>query len=227
MSDSTAAPRPESLRDRLRALAVVGTEQSRDLPDLDPDVAPADPLELLQTWLEAALAANVSQPHAMTLATADSRGIPNARIVLLKDLTPEGLWFASLSSGPKGRELESGHASVVFYWREQARQIRVSGEVRRGPRDIARADFLQRHPKARATVIAGTQSEPIGSDHDALQEAARARVEREPRFVPEEWTAYVLTPRVVEFWQAAPRREQTRVSYERVDGAWTHALLWP
>ena len=228
MSDDTAAPvttdpAPESLRDRLRALPVFG----EDLPDLDPDTAPHDPLDLLRSWLEHALAAGVAQPHAMTLATASDRGIPNARTLLLKDLTPEGLWFASLSSGPKGRELATGHAAVVLYWREQGRQVRVTGEVRTGPRDVARADFLQRHPKARATAIAGRQSTPIGPDHDALQESALARVAREPRYVPDEWTAYILEPRTVEFWQAARHREQTRLHYENAEGNWQRTLLWP
>ena len=213
----------ESLRDRLRALRVFGEE----LPELLVDEAPDDALVLLREWLEHALAAGVAQPHAMTLATTGERGIPNARTLLLKDLTAEGLWFATLSSSPKGRELESGHAAVVLYWREQGRQVRVTGEVRKGPRDVARADFLQRHPNARATVIAGRQSSPIGADHDALQEAAQARVAREPRFVPDEWTAYILEPRTVEFWQAARHREQTRLHYERVDGKWQRALLWP
>ncbi|TBN56298.1 pyridoxamine 5'-phosphate oxidase [Glaciihabitans arcticus] len=213
-----------SLRDRLRALKVFG----EDMPELVPDAAPHDPLDLLRTWLEEALAQGVAQPHAMTLATSDAAGAPSARTLLLKDLTPEGVWFASLSSSPKGRDLEANpRAAVVLYWREQGRQIRVTGAIEKGPRDVARADFLQRHPKARATAIAGHQSEPIGDDHDELQADAQARVDADDRFVPEEWVAWILRPQTVEFWQAARHREQTRLRYEKSGGDWQRDLLWP
>ena len=222
MSDPTATP--ASLRNRLRALKVFG----EDMPELVPDAAPRDPLELLRDWLEEALAQNVAQPHAMTLATSDAAGAPSARTLLLKDLTEEGLWFASLSSSPKGRDLtENPRAAVVLYWREQGRQIRVVGAIERGPRDVARADFLQRHPNARSTAIAGHQSTPIGADHNDLQADAQARVNADPDFVPEEWVAWILRPQTVEFWQAARHREQTRLRYEKVDGDWQRDLLWP
>ena len=217
MSEST-------LRERLRALRVFG----EDMPELVPDAAPHDPLELLTEWLESALAHNVAQPHAMTLATSDAAGAPSARTLLLKDVTDEGLWFASLSSSPKGQDLtENPRAAVVLYWREQGRQVRVTGAVERGPRETSRADFLQRHPNARATAIAGRQSTPIGDDHDQRQADAQAIVNADPDFVHDEWTAWILRPQTVEFWQAARHREQTRLRYEKSGDDWQRDLLWP
>ena len=216
----------DSLRDRLRALPAFGG----DLPILEPETAPADPLVLFIDWLESAIAFPVAQPHAMALATVDRTGVPSNRTLLLKDVTAEGLWFATMSSSPKGRELaDNPRAAAVLYWQEQGRQVRVAGSVSMGPREVSDLDFLQRHPKARATVIAGNQSSPIFSAeaYEAAVSSALVRVQSTPGLVPEAWNAYVLKPDSIEFWQAARRREQQRLRYDRVDGEWMRSLLWP
>lgn len=215
-----------SWRDRLRALPVF----SGDLPEFDTDAAPADPMRLLEEWLAFALESDVSQPHAMTIATANRAGEASARTLLLKDVTADGLWFATLSSSPKGRDLaENPRAALLLYWREQGRQIRVTGSVEPGSRDLARADFLARHPNARAIAAGGRQSEPLPSDaeYDAAVAGARKRVESDPEFVPDEWTAYLVRPVEFEFWQAARERDQLRLRYRRENGRWTRELLWP
>jgi pyridoxamine 5'-phosphate oxidase len=215
-----------SWRDRLRELPVFGG----DLPDFDPEAAPDDPLLLLADWLAAALEAKVSQPHAMALATADATGAPSARTLLLKDITPEGLWFATLQSSPKGQDLaENPRAALLLYWREHGRQVRVVGAVEAGSRALARADFLARHPNARAIAIAGAQSRPIPGEEEyaaAIREA-RERIEAEPDFVPESWQAYVVRPTEVEFWQAARERDQLRLRYRLAGTGWARELLWP
>ncbi len=216
----------DSLRDRLRALPAFGG----DLPVIDPHTAPADPLALLIDWLESAIAFPVAQPHAMALATADQAGVPSNRTLLLKDVTAGGLWFATMSSSPKGLELaENPRAAAVLYWREQSRQVRVSGSVELGPREVSDLDFLQRHPKARATAIAANQSSPIFSEaqYEAAVGSALARVHDTPGLVPESWNAYVLKPDSIEFWQATRHREQQRLRYDKTDGEWMRTLLWP
>jgi pyridoxamine 5'-phosphate oxidase len=223
----------ESLRDLLRSLPVFGD----DVPDFDPVATPADPLELLIQWLRSAIDAGVSQPHAMVLATADATGHPSARTLLLKDVTtataddPGAVWFASLSSSPKGRDLEvNPRAALVLYWREQGRQVRISGPVFHGDREVSERDFLARHPAARATVLAGRQSEPMPSGEELEQEMASARefVAVNPNFVPDTWHSYLVQPHTVEFWQSAPRREQRRLRYSAADaGGWQREMLWP
>lgn len=227
----TSPPYAESMndaswRDRLRELPVF----AGDLPEFDPDAAPADPLVLLEEWLASALDASVSQPHAMTLATADAMGAPSARTLLLKDITPQGLWFATLATSPKGRDLtENPRAALLLYWREQGRQVRVVGTVETGPRALARADFLARHPNARAIAAAGVQSEPIPgeAEYAAAIREARERIEAEPDFVPESWQTYVVRPAEFEFWQAARERDQLRLRYRLEGIGWTRDLLWP
>jgi len=212
-----------SLRDRLRALPVFPGE----LPRFDTDAAPADPLVLLVEWIEFAIDAGVAQPHAMAMATASLTGDPSNRTLLLKDIDAEGVWFASLSNGPKGRDLaDNARAALVLFWREQGRQIRIVGSVEAGPREISARDFLQRSPDARARAIAGGQSEPV-EDFDAHLAPARELLALDPGHVADDWTAYRVIPNSVEFWQAERERDQVRLRYRRDGDAWRRELLWP
>ncbi|MCU1550657.1 MAG: hypothetical protein JWR36_1217 [Glaciihabitans sp.] len=212
-----------SLRARLRALPVFTGE----LPQFDTDAAPEAPLPLLVEWLEAAITAGVAQPHAMAIATATREGVPSNRTLLLKDVDTEAVWFASLSSGPKGSDLdENPHAALVLYWREQGRQVRIVGTVDKGPRAVSEADFLERHPNARARAIAGNQSEPVDAE-DAGLATAKQILAADPDHVPDAWTAYRVIPTSVEFWQAERERDQVRLRYRRTDDGWTKEILWP
>ncbi|MBK4347474.1 pyridoxine/pyridoxamine 5'-phosphate oxidase [Lacisediminihabitans changchengi] len=213
-------------RDRLRNLPVF----SGTLPDFDPDAAPTDPLDLFEEWLGFAIDSGVSQPQAMALATAGSSGDPSVRTLLLKDITAEGLWFATLSTSPKGHDLaQNPRASVVLYWREQGRQIRVSGAVEAGSRELAESDFLRRHPNARAIAAVGTQSQPIADQavYDRAIAEQQARIAANPDYVPEDWVAYLLRPQTWEFWQAARERDQVRLRYSRNGDQWSRDILWP
>ena len=216
-----------SWRDRLRALTVF----SGQLPTFETDAAPAHPHELLTEWLDFALEKGVSQPHAMSIATVSAEGAPSTRTLLLKDVTPEGLWFATLSSSPKGRDLaHNPRAALLLYWREQGRQIRVVGDVEPGSRELARIDFLKRHPNARAIAEGGQQSEPLpatDAEYESTVSAARERIDADPEYVPDEWQAYLVRPVEFEFWQAARERDQLRLRYRRDGDGWVRDLLWP
>jgi pyridoxamine 5'-phosphate oxidase len=215
-----------SWRDRLRALPVFG----ENLPGFATDAAPSDPLALFTEWLAFAIDGGVSQPHAMTVATADADAVASARTVILKDLTPDGLWFSTMTNSRKGQDLAANPtAALLFYWREQGRQVRVSGGVVVGDRAVAEADFLQRSIEARAVAIAGQQSAVLTGreQFDSAVEDARAILEFKPDYVPDAWTAYRVRPTTVEFWQATRDRDQIRLRYSRADDGWTQELLWP
>ena len=214
-----------SFRDLLRSIR----SPKAELPDFDTAAAPADPIALFLEWTSSAVDAGVSQPAAMTLSTATRGGVPSARTLLLKDVTEEGFWFESLASAPKGEELaQNPRAALTLYWREQGRQVRVSGSVKPGPRAVSEQDFLARHPLARAQAIAGEQSTtlPGAKETAALVASASEQIEPDPLFVPADWTAYVLEPTSVEFWQASGH-DQIRLRYTRSPGGWTHERLWP
>ncbi|MBL0886992.1 pyridoxine/pyridoxamine 5'-phosphate oxidase [Myceligenerans indicum] len=218
---------PTTLRERLRALE---TFPRPGLPSFDPAAVPATPHELFTAWLDEAISGGVQAPHATVLSTADVAGEVHARAVILKDVTGAGWWFASQCSGPKGRDLEANpHAAMTFLWPRLGRQVKVTGTA--GPADPAasRADFLARPDASRAAGLVNRQSEPLGSlaEYDAAFAAALAAVTADPGLVAPEWTAFVLAPTEVEFWQAPDDGPHIRLLYRETETGWTTTLLWP
>ncbi len=202
---------------------------------MPPDPAlPADPVELFLSWLEEAAAAGVVEPQVATLATVDASGAPDARTLLLKDVTERGWWFSSDLRSPKAGQLDANPAAALtFYWREQGRQVRVRGAVRRGDREVSARDFLDRSVTARAVAAASLQSEILTAvgDYDDAVRVATAQVEADRSFVSTTWQAWCLVPVTVEFWHADPGRRHLRVRYRRIppgEGAgWHIDALWP
>ncbi|MFG1810727.1 pyridoxal 5'-phosphate synthase [Streptomyces sp. NPDC049040] len=214
------------LRELLRGLDVF----SGDLPDFDIDALPADPRELFVEWLLDAVRAGVREPHAMTLSTVGTDGGPSARVLIVKDVSPDGWHFAADAGSRKGRELAAHPAAALtFHWSALARQIRVHGRVAAGSAEAGAADFLARSPGARAEALLGRQSTPLPdlATRDAAVRESAARVEREPGLVAPGWTLYTLRPDSVEFWQGDRDRRHTRVGYTRAGDDWKRGLLWP
>ena len=131
----------ESFRQVLRALP----DFPEELPDFDPDAAPADPAVLFRQWLGEALAAGVPQPNACSLATADGLGRPSSRMLILKDIDDDGWHFATSRESRKGRELAANpHAALNFFWQQQGRQVRVAGDVVELSAEASAADWHAR-----------------------------------------------------------------------------------
>jgi pyridoxamine 5'-phosphate oxidase len=210
------------IRDYLRGLPVF----AGDLPAFDPSAAPDRPDELFVTWLSAAVAAGVREPHAMTLSTVGPDGVPSARILILKNVDEAGWQFAVHAASPKGQDLlRHPAAALTFHWPAQARQIRLRGPVRPATAEQSAADFLARPPASRAEASLGRQSRPL-PDRAALDEALAA-VALVPGQVVPEWTLYTLAPAEAEFWQGDEQRRHTRLRYTRTAAGWHRELLWP
>ncbi|WP_129784675.1 pyridoxine/pyridoxamine 5'-phosphate oxidase [Promicromonospora panici] len=216
-----------TFRERLRALPAFPRP---GLPDLDTEAAPSSPHELFATWMDEAIDAGLLLPHAATLSTADAAGHVHARVLLLKDLTADGWWFASQSTSPKGRDLAANpHAAMTFLWPELGRQVKVTGSAASAGVDASRADFLARSDLSRAVGLVNHQSEPLSSMAEyerAFAEALRA-VTADPELVAPDWTAYVLAPTEVEFWQAPDDGPHVRLLYRADADGWTTGLMWP
>ncbi|BCL28760.1 pyridoxal 5'-phosphate synthase [Streptomyces aurantiacus] len=222
----SAEPRTEFVR-LLRSQRVWDTE----LPDFDPAVAPAEPLPLFERWFAGAVAAGQTEPHTMSLATADADGLPDVRTVMLHGADEEGWHFASHAGSRKGRHLASRpYAALGFYWPAQGRQIRVRGPVTVAPPEVARADLRARSTGALASALVGRQSEVLDSyeELERASDAAWDRARREPDAPTPSWTVYVLDPDEVEFFQGDARRRHVRLTYRRANHpTWRRELLWP
>ncbi|MHA7156264.1 pyridoxine/pyridoxamine 5'-phosphate oxidase [Arthrobacter sp. TMN-50] len=215
------------LRDLLRGSPVFPD----DLPHFDPGAAPGSPIHLFLEWLAAASDAGVTAPHAVTVATVDQDGVPDARVVILKDVNDLGFSFATSSDSPKGRQLSaSPAAAMTLFWPSVGRQIRIRGIVRPGGAEENDADFSRRHPVARALVLAGEQSSVLRS-REELDDAVAAQLERlegnGPTPGSATWTVYTVVPDTVEFWQADQERRHLRLRYARDGVGWSRTLLWP
>ena len=182
-------------------------------------------------WLEAAIADRIADPTAMALATVGDDRTPSVRIVLLKHFDAQGLcWYTDYRSA-KGAELAKNRfASVLFHWREQDRQVRISGSVRRLSAAESDAYFESRPLDSRYASAASEQSAPI-ADRQALEQAVQAlRKAHAPDALPRppEWGGYRLRPVEYEFWQGRPSRLHDRFRYRKSDaGGWDVVRLQP
>ena len=190
-----------------------------------------DPLARFREWQEAAVAAGVTLPEAMTLSTADEAGRPSARTVLLKGVDERGFVFFTNYESRKGRQLGANpHAALTFLWHtEPRRQVLVTGSVEKVPRAESEAYFATRDARSRLGAWASRQSSPL----ESRAELDSAFAEAEARFgedvpLPDWWGGYVLRPETIEFWESRPSRLHERVRYSRAaDGSWETTLLSP
>ncbi|HEX2317140.1 MAG TPA: phenazine biosynthesis FMN-dependent oxidase PhzG [Thermomonospora sp.] len=200
-----------------------------DLPFPEYDDPPPAPAGLLHDWLAAAVEQGVREPKALALATADRRGRPSTRIVAINRVTEEGgLVFATHEGSRKARELaETGWASGLLYWRESARQISVSGPVRRLGDAECDALWFSRARPMHSMSAAARQSEPL-EDVDALRaEALRLDAVDGPLPRPERYIGFVVELDGVEFWSAASDRLHRRLRYDRDGDGWRITRLQP
>jgi pyridoxamine 5'-phosphate oxidase len=216
-----------TLRERLRATpTVTGRPPAWDLSS-----SPSDPRDLFIEWLTTALDAGVGEPLATVLSTIAADGAPDSRTLLLKDVTGDfGLVFATGAESRKSTQLDADpRCALTLYWSPLARAVRIRGIATRGSWEEASADFLARHPDARAVALVGRQSSAMTEDdrHAELINEQRRRIEADPGLVASNWTVWHVMPTQVEFWQAAPSRDHLRVRYERRGATWTHERLWP
>ena len=191
-----------------------------------------EPLRLFAAWMEEATRKEPADPNAMTLATVDEDGLPNARMVLLKGVDERGFVFYTNTDSPKGQELDAaGKAALVFHWKSLNKQVRVRGKVERVADTEADDYFASRARLAQIGAWASKQSAPLES-RLAFEKAialytAKYAIGKVPR--PPQWSGYRIVPLIIEFWQDRPFRLHDRIEFRRSEkgGAWSKTCLYP
>ncbi len=183
---------------------------------LDEKKVNPDPLEQFKNWLHEALDAEVMEPNAMILATAGKSGIPSLRTVLLKGVDQKGFVFYTNYQSRKGRDIEENpHASVLFFWPQLQRQIRISGVLSKTDPAVSEAYFKERPLESRISAWVSSQSHELSGKVELEENyrifAAKYRDKEIP--YPPFWGGYCLTPDAYEFWQGQPNRLHDRVEY--------------
>lgn len=190
---------------------------------------PADPLAFFRHWFLESIRARVNEPNAMVLATA-SGNHPSARVVLLKELDTNGFVFFTNYESRKGRELtENPLASLVFFWPELERQVRVEGKVERIGEASSDEYFTSRPYESRVSALISPQSRVVPSREflesmhaDFISNNSGMNINR-----PANWGGFVLIPDYIEFWQGRHNRLHDRIVYHKKEDVWEISRLAP
>ena len=211
--------------DQIRSRRIQYETEGLDLADID-----ADPVTQWHRWYDQAVEAGLVEPEAMTVATVDAEGRPDARIVLVRGVDESGLVFFTNYASAKGTQLETtAVASAVFGWLGLHRQVRVRGHVERLDAESSSEYFASRPRGSRIGAWASPQSSVI-ADRDELD---RWVAEVEARFPgddvprPDFWGGWLIRPFEWEFWQGRPNRLHDRLRFSGRPGDWTIERLAP
>lgn len=190
----------------------------------------SDPIQEFEEWMDAAISAGLSEPNAMTIASATPDGKPSARVVLLKEFNHEGFVFFTNYNSRKGKELKSNpFTAILFDWHDIERQVRIEGRVEKLSEEDSDEYFNSRPESAKIGAWASPQSRVV-KDRDELeklQEEIEDQFDELPVHRPVHWGGYLVRPTCIEFWQGRPNRMHDRIVYYKTEEGWTMHRLAP
>lgn len=197
---------------------------------LGADQLNTDPFVLFKQWFEEAQETEINDPDAIALASVDKTGMPSVRMVLLKEILPEGfVFYTNYTSRKSGELLATGKAAFVLHWKSLRRQIRVTGLVEQVPADQSDAYFQTRSRGSRIGAWASQQSQPLNSRAELAEAVSRIEdtySDGVPR--PPHWGGFLIRPAEIEFWADGEFRLHDRFRFTQdSDGAWVSQRLYP
>lgn len=194
------------------------------------DIVSGDPIDWFRTWLDEALDVSVNEANAMVLSTVSDSGMPSSRVVLLKLFDQRGFQFFTNYESRKGLELASNpKASLLFFWPELERQVRIQGTVTRSADQDSDDYFYSRPVESRVSAVISPQSRPIPNREYLEKIHSHYLVTHSPDLIkrPSNWGGFLLVPHRIEFWQGRQNRLHDRIEFERKENAWKRQRLAP
>jgi pyridoxamine 5'-phosphate oxidase len=189
-----------------------------------------DPIALFQTWFAEAIESGIEEPSAMTVATIDVNGHPDARMMLLKDVDERGFVFYTNLGSAKAQALRHDpHVALCFYWSEIGKQVRIRGRANIVTDEEADAYFATRPRLSQISAWASKQSQPMRGYFELETEVAKSVLRFGLREIsrPPFWSGFRVVPECIEFWLQKPFRRHRRILYERISGGWQNRWLYP
>ncbi|MGV6943632.1 pyridoxamine 5'-phosphate oxidase [Sphingobacterium kyonggiense] len=190
-----------------------------------------NPIDQFSKWFQEAIASEVTEPTAMVVSSADQKGRPSSRVVLLKDIKSNGISFFTNYNSRKGQEMIANpFVSVLFFWPELQRQVRFEAEVEKLPDEDSDEYYASRPRSSQLGAIASPQSEVI-ADRKVLEDRVYAvekefeKTEHIPR--PTFWGGFLLKPYRMEFWQGRSSRLHDRIVFEKQADDWKIIRIAP
>lgn len=198
--------------------------------ELNEQTVSKNPIQQLTLWLKDAVSCKTPEPTAMVLSTLDQSGNPDSRVVLLKELTSEGLVFFTNYDSKKGQQISvNQHVSAVFFWSETERQVRIKGTAEKIPEKESEAYFLSRPLESQLGAWASPQSQVIESRQilddnylHYLEYFQNNEIKKPPH-----WGGFLIRPEYFEFWQGRPNRLHDRLEYVLSENQWIIRRLAP
>lgn len=200
------------------------------LKTLDESEIVTNPIEMFKKWFNEAIEADVLEPTAMNLATVSAKGQPSSRVVLLKQIKPDGFVFFTNYDSKKAQQItDNKHCALNFMWHELERQVRIEGVIEKISAKESDSYFEMRPQKSKLGAWASPQShvipnraylEQLIADFDA--KFGESSINR-----PENWGGYIVKPHLVEFWQGRESRLHDRIQYTYVSDSWKIERLAP
>jgi len=213
-----------SVKDTIKIL-----RRNFDFTELSEEGASRNPISQFERWMEDAVKAGIHEPNAMTLATVDKKGFPNARIVLLRDFDNKGFSFFTNYKSMKATELIEKKACLNFFWLELSRQVKIRGTVKKLSAKQSDDYFKTRPRESQIGAWASAQSEVIAGRQHLEKEFQKYEKKFQGKDVPRpaHWGGYLVVPVSIEFWQGRPNRLHDRLLYTKQKTGWKMVRLAP
>jgi pyridoxamine 5'-phosphate oxidase len=211
-------------------IASAAARESKPDQSSEASLTSEDPIALFQTWFQEAIDSGEEQADAMSVATLDINGAPDARMILLKGMDERGFVFYTNTQSPKAQALlRDPRVALCFHWAKIDKQVRVRGKVELVTDDEADAYFATRPRLSQISAWASKQSQTMRGYFEFEAEVAKAAfrfgIGEVPR--PTFWSGFRVVPGWIEFWKQMPFRRHQRVAYQRAPDGWRRQWLYP